>query len=368
MSQAPRPATAAHARGPMRHIEVGGSPIAMGRAHGAAFASEIRRYADERIALASNGSWAGRPATRADVLALAEAMLPAHRDYSPPLYEEMRAMAEASGLSPAEALIAGGFTDFVDAVRGRANAEDTCTAVLVPDALADGRGFLAQTWDMHDSATEHVLMLELRPERGPRALVFSTVGCLGQIGMNEAGIAIGINNLAAAEGAVGVTWPLVVRKALMQDRFEDALACITGAPLCGAHNYLLFDRRGRGANVEAMPQGHVVTELGDTPLYHTNHCLAPEARRHEAVRPPALMESSRRRLARAEALLGGLSRITPEILVEWTRDPEAICQRASEPFHIESSGAVLMRPAAGDLWAVWGLPSENEYRHFRMHA
>jgi isopenicillin-N N-acyltransferase-like protein len=54
--------------------------------------------------------------------------------------------------------------------------------------------------------------------------------------------------------------------------------------------------------------------------------------------------------------------------MEWTRDPEAICQRSKPPFHIESSGAVVMRPASGDLWAVWGLPAENEYEHFRFDA
>jgi isopenicillin-N N-acyltransferase like protein len=78
--------------------------------------------------------------------------------------------------------------------------DDTCTAVIIPDGRAAGAGFLAQTWDMHASATPHVVMLDTVPDPGPAALVFSTVGCLGQIGMNEAGIAIGINNLTAADG------------------------------------------------------------------------------------------------------------------------------------------------------------------------
>ena len=189
---------------------------------------------------------------------------------------------EASGLSAAEAVIVGGFTDFVDVLRAQAGAvheEDDCTAVLVPDALAEGQGFLAQTWDMHDSATEHVVLLEIEPEGGPRAFVFSTVGCLGQIGLNEAGIAIGINNLAAATGRVGVTWPFVVRKALQQTDIEAALACVVDADLAGAHNYLLLDRHGRGYNVEAMPDCRAVTKLEDSLLAHTNHCLDADALR-----------------------------------------------------------------------------------------
>jgi isopenicillin-N N-acyltransferase-like protein len=354
----------------LRRIELAGSAAQRGTLHGAALADSIRRYAEDRVGLAAGGSWSGRPATRADVLALAEAMLPAHRAYSPGLCEEMEALAAASGLSAAEALIAGGFTDFVDALRARADAvpeEDDCTAVLVPAARAGDGAILAQTWDMHESSTEHVVMLEIRPERGPRAPVFSTAGSLGQIGMNDAGICIGINNLAASVGRVGVTWPFVVRKALEQDCIEDALAAVLDAELSGAHNYCLLDRHGRGYEVEAMPARKRVRELDGKLLIHTNHCLAPETQPHEAERPPLLLASSHARLRRATDLLAE-GRVDVERLMELTRDPVAICQRSTAPHHIESSGAVIMRPSSGELWALWGLPSENDYERFVFDA
>jgi isopenicillin-N N-acyltransferase-like protein len=353
----------------IRRLVLRGGPSQLGAEHGRTFREDIRRYTDERVHLASNGSWAGREATRDDALGLAEAMLPAHRSYAPDLTEEMEAMAEASGLSAAEGVIVGGFTDFVDAVRAQAGTvheEDNCTAVLVPDALAEGRGYLAQTWDMHDSATEHVVLLEITPESGPRAFVYSTVGCLGQIGLNEAGIAIGINNLAATTGCIGVTWPFVVRKALQQTDIEAALACVVEVELAGAHNYLLLDRHGRGYNVEAMPGCRTVKKLEGSTIAHTNHCLDAQAKREEAERAPELLESSRKRLRRANELLAGSDPVTTERLVALTRDPVAICHRSVPPFHVESSGAAIMRPATGELWAVWGLPSENEYESFRF--
>ena len=357
------PARAAVTGRRMRRIELRGDGALRGARHGTALADSIRRYAEERVRLASSGSWSGRPATREDALRLAEAMLPAHRAYSPELCDEMEAMAAASGLSAAEALILGGFTDFVDALRARAGAlpeEDDCTAVLVPESRAPGGAFLAQTWDMHDTATEHVVMLDVRPERDPRALVFSTAGCLGQIGMNEAGICVGINNLAAAAGRVGVTWPFVVREVLRQTRIEAALARVLDADLTGAHHYLLLDREGHGFDVEAMPARKHVRELRGEPLVHTNHCLAEETRALEAERAPELLASSRARLQRAQELLAD-GPVDAARLMEMTRDPEAICQRSRPPFHIESSGAMIMRPASRELWAVWGLPSENEY-------
>lgn len=345
----------------IRTLDLAGDPIARGRRHGEAFAAEIRQYTAERVHLATNGTWAGRPTTEADVLALAERMLPAHEAYAPDVYAEMVAMATAAGISAAEAVIVGGFTDFVDAVRaaGTAPVEDDCTAVLVPDALADGAGFLTQTWDMHDTATDHVVLLGL-----PGALVFTTVGCVAQIGMNAAGLAVGITNLTANDGRVGVTWPFVVRRILQQTTLDAALRCIREAPLAGGHDYLLLDAEGRGANVEAMPTHLAVRGLADRPLAHTNHLVDPEGSRREATRPAALQQSSHERLGRAEELCRA-TRFDLDTMTALTRDP-VICRRSEPPFHLETSGAVVMRPKTRELWAVWRNPQDHDYQRFQV--
>ncbi len=340
---------------PIRVLRLEGTPAERGRAHGLAYGAAIRAYTAERMAIAADGSWAGRRATRADILALAEAMIPAHRAYAPDLYAEMEAMAEAAGILPAEAIVTGGFTDFVDAVRAlgaTAPDEDDCTAVLTPELLA-------QTWDMHDSATPYVVMLDVRD--AVPCTVFSTVGCLAQIGMNAAGIAIGINNLAGNDGRVGVTWPFVVRKVLQATTLAEARAAILDAPLAGAHNYLVLDAHGQGMNIEAMPTHCAVMPLEGAPLVHANHCLAPEAARREAARAPALRDSSDARQVRAEVLAAQACDL--DALIALTRDP-VICRRSEAPHHVESSGAVIMRPATRELWAAWGLPSENDYERF----
>src|SRR4249920_1705675 len=99
---------------PIRVLDLTGSPTEVGRAHGTAYAAEIREYTDERVHLSSDGVWAGHAVTHDEVIALAEACLPAHEAYAPELYAEMLAMADGAGLSPAEAVIVGGFTDFID--------------------------------------------------------------------------------------------------------------------------------------------------------------------------------------------------------------------------------------------------------------
>ena len=190
-------------RPPIRQLDLAGSPEAMGDAHGRAHAAEIRQYAHERVELVAEGLWSGGPLERGAVLELAAACLPAHEAFSPGLHAEMLAMAGAAGITPAEVVVVGGFTDFVDTVRAATAGphpvsvtEDDCTAFVVPDGRTGGAGMLGQTWDMHDTATDHVVLARRAAcDSGPEALVFTTVGCLGQIGMNSAGVCVGHQQL-----------------------------------------------------------------------------------------------------------------------------------------------------------------------------
>ena len=345
----------------------------MGRAHGRAYAEDIRRMTESRVRLCSDPKWSGHALPRSEVLALAEACLDAHRDYAPQLVAELEGVGEETGLSLPELIILNGFTDFTDTLyrlggrRPQAAAQSAaqgCTAFIVPDEAAEGgAGFYGQTWDMHHAATPYVILLRVEPENAPPALMFTITGCVGMIGMNAAGIAVGINMLSGTDGRIGVTWPFVIREVLAQREIEAALACITSAELAGAHNYLLFDRSGRGYNVEAMATRSFITEVDAAPYVHTNHCLYAPTLSVERERPPDLLANSEARLASAEAILAKRP-VTAADLFALTREPSAICRQAEPPYHVETCGAAVMRPQTGEFWAVWGLPSENEYQLF----
>ena len=355
-----------------RVLAIGGVPRDMGRAHGRALGEQIRSYAAERVALAGSAAWTGHALPRAEVLALAESCMGEHEAYAPDLMDELVGIAETTGLGVAELIVSNGFTDFIDLVYARggsagetAYVEDDCTAFIVPDSLsADGRGFFGQTWDMHASSAPYVVLLHGQPVDAPAFLAFSLAGCVGMIGMNNAGIAIGINNLLGAKGQVGVTWPFVVRKALQQSDIEDALACITDARLVGAHNYQLFDRHGAGINVEAMPGHCAVSRCDAEALVHSNHCLVAETIARCRPRAAASQASSEARLVRARALLAE-DALTPEKLMDLTRDP-VICVRGEPPLDMETCGAAIMQPANGRLWAVQGLPVDNPYAEYSL--
>ncbi len=361
----------------LRILTVQGSSYEMGYQHGKAYYDEIHHFTEDRIQLCMDEAWTGRSLPREAVLALADACVEVHQAYSPELMKELQGMADATGLSLGALIINNGFTDFIDtvyAVGERAVpvqpefAADNCTAFLAPNkTTSDGHGMYGQTWDMHDSATPHVMLLQGKPTHAPQFLSLTINGCIGMIGMNSAGIAVGINNIMAKDGQAGVTWPFVIRKVLMQETLEDAIACVTEAQLAGAHNYMLMDKEGRGCNIEAMSTRYQIDWLDEDTIAHTNHCIVPYNNEVERERTPESLQSSQKRLSRAQELLEQRP-ITPETLMDITRDDEAICVRSKPPMHVESCGAAIMRPATGDFWAVWGLPAENNYEHFSLYA
>ena len=217
---------------------------------------------------------------------------------------------------------------------------------------------------MHDTATEFVILLNTKPETGHESLIFTTTGCIGQIGMNSNGVCVGINNLLGADGQVGVTWPFVVRKMLQTDNADEALEVLLSAPLAGAHNYLIFDGNGKGYNVGAMSTETHIQPLEQTPISHTNHCLIPETNAVAQVRPADSQASSEARLEIADDHLAKRP-LDVDDLIALTR-ADVVCTHSADPYHIESCGAAIMRPKTGDFWAVWGLPSENEYEQFKL--
>ncbi len=351
-------------------LKLSGSPYEIGYQHGQKFKAQIREYTAERVHLCTDPKWSGVDnMARSEVIALAEASVIEHAQYSHDLMEELQGLADATELSPAELIITNGFTDFVDYVytanqsHARTVGEDDCTAFLVPNqSTAEGNAFIGQTWDMHATAEPYVLMLDVQPDHGIPFMCFTTMGCIGQIGMNAEGIAIGINNIMG-EGQNGVIWNFVVRKVLAQTNIEDALDCILNAKLMGAHNYILMDKHGTGYNIEAMSQRYHIEKLEGDPIVHTNHCLISENHLVERERHPLSLESSQKRLKIGNQLLGQ-NQVSPDDLIALTREGSAICVQDKAPLHLATLGATIMRPATGEFWAVLGSPQDNDYERF----
>lgn len=362
----------------LRVLELSGSHYEMGFQHGKAYADEIREVTEERIRLSCDETWTGRSLPEDHILELAEACVPYHEQYAPDIMQQLHGMSEATGISVPELVIASGFTDFADVIYNALEREpkvpiygNECTTWMVGgEQVKDQRGMLAQTWDMHATATPYVIMIHGKPDDEPEFMALSLTGCVAMIGMNEAGICVGINNLAGADGQPGVTWPFVCRKIMQQTNIEDALDCITSATLAGGHNYMLMDAAGKGYNVEAMTTKTVVTPLNEDALVHANICLHDDTRDVQRPIDGDYVEDSDLRLNRATVNLSKKVDLTEHDMMEITRNREdggfSVCSMSEPPFYSETCAAIVMKPETRDVWAVWGLPNQNEYEYFSL--
>lgn len=340
--------------GSLRNLALAGSAEAIGATHGLRLAQPIRAYLADRLDLAGDPYWSGRSEDAGRILQMAEGTLEHHARFSEALYDEMLSMAASAGISPAEAVVVGGFTDLIDLVRAAGESgieEDDCTGVV--DA---GNGLLAQTWDMHASAGRYVYLFDIRPDDRPRALVQTTAGCLGQIGMNEAGIAIGINNLTSI-GRPGVTWPFVVRKVLETTDLDDAVKVVVDAELAGGHNFMVMGPDGVGCNIEAMPGSNRVTRVETGSFIHTNHCLAGETKAEEGLRNPLNEANSDRRLDQGSAHASDLEAFFADVDIN---------RSAASDHEVATCGAVVMKPGSRSMDAVWGQPGSHPWEHFTI--
>jgi isopenicillin-N N-acyltransferase-like protein len=113
-----------------------------------------------------------------------------------------------------------------------------------------------------------------------------------------------------------------------------------------------------------------VTPVDDV-LAHTNHCAVADMVAIERQRKQLSLESTTTRQAQAERFFAAQrGQLDVAALMELTRYAEegqmSICAYARPDYDVETSGACIMSPETGQLWALWGTPRENEYFEYQV--
>ncbi|GAG15547.1 unnamed protein product, partial [marine sediment metagenome] len=236
----------------IRLIELSGSYRQMGRAHGEQFRDAIHEFAARRLeACVRQAESTGWPDPQADVLGFCESTLVAHQRFAPAVYEEFRGIAEGAEIGLDRLMMCNGLTDVIDVFGAGPDAPAGCTAWLAaPEATADGFVLAGQTWDMHPWAEPFVVAFRRRPDDAPAGVALTTTGCLSLIGLNEAGIAVGNNNLQPTDARAGVMYLAIIHQVLAQTSLASAVNAITAASRMSGHNYYLAGPEGQIADVE----------------------------------------------------------------------------------------------------------------------
>jgi len=303
----------------LERLTVTGPPRALGRGQGEHWRDRIRAFVAMRFDAArgyfeERARSAGVTHTIDELLAAGRQGAQVHAGWDPEGFAEHLGIAEGAGVDPEALYTATNMTDLRDAVLLSDEAgpplertplpadAEGCTAVLVPGShTRDGRPLFGQTWDLNPQDLDFVVAVHRRPAEGPATWSLTCVGCLTLVGMNAQGVAVGTTNIKTYGSRPGLGYLGVLHGAVRADRAELAEKLVEGAPLAGAHTYTIADRE-RLVELEASPNGVFRRDAGRAPLARTNHVLAPEHVRVQGERPN---ESSRARLEKAEAVLGG---------------------------------------------------------------
>ncbi len=348
---------------PLRTVELAGTPLAMGRQYGEALREEARAMVGTRLELAAQAAAELQPARDLQwCLDVAADAVPALEAYSPPVYQELQGIAEATGLSLPELVIGNGWTDVRDLLKAR-GASHNCTSIAAGAPLtADGHTLVAQTWDMNHSAAPYLVVVRRRPDDGPRTLSLTTAGCLSLIGMNEDGLAIGNTNLTPTDARPGVFYLALIHEALRQRTLDRAVAAITEACRMSGHYYYLADAADQFVGLETMATRYAVMSLTDGRICHTNHYLDQAQVASGMTTAPGASSLSRQE--RGSELLAGLRGDVDDTSLSQVlsdhRGENCICRHVHEDTPWASLAAVVMEPATREVWVWDGPPCEGD--------
>ncbi|MBO1900338.1 peptidase C45 [Leucobacter weissii] len=274
----------------LTHASTATSPEERGREIGSAFGAEIRgtvrRYLD---------FFRSRGLADDVVHAVAQRSLAALGDWSPGLAEELRATALAAGVEVWQLAALNARTEVLAIVDPDPESECS-TWVFAPPPPA--RPETIQTWDWHDALCPAGLMLAYVPDApvsGRRAVhrvrLFTELGVLGKIGVNDAGIGVHFNILhhASDHADGGVPVHAIARRILDEaDSVEAAVEIARSARVSASTVVTVVsasEGSPRAACLEISPERvAVVLPDADHLLLHTNHFLDPVQTEGEATR------------------------------------------------------------------------------------
>lgn len=345
-------------------IDLTGTPEEMARQHSEACYDSAREMIRARCDLAlKRGREKQDMLTMERCLQTAGEHLPAHKDYSPAVYAEFIALAEALDVGADELLIGNGYTDYIDVLRGELSGEGCTSFIATGAATANGFAYVGQTWDMNAFAEPHMRVFRRQPEDGPAWVTLTTAGCLSLIGMSERQIAVGNTNLHPRDARPGVMYLAMIHEALRSPDYATARAAIEWAPRASGHYYYVASISGSATGLETTATRHTALPMPDGLLVHANHYQDPEL--EELSDGPAGDNT----LAR-EALLDGYLRervgdLTLETMIEGVRLDEGehpVCRApVDDPDEVTTCAAAIMCPELRKMWIASGNPGEANF-------
>ncbi|MCR6480868.1 C45 family peptidase [Variovorax sp. ZS18.2.2] len=206
---------------------------------------------------------------------------------------------------------------------------------------------LGQTIDLNGDLHAELCVLDLtHAASGRRLLMASFTGLLGYLGMNDRGLAIGLNLVLGGDWQPGIPGYMAIRHLLDEcASVDECIALLRQLPLASSRALMITDGR-RLVVVEYILNSVRVTEH-KTSCVHANHFLHPDFHSRDELNPFARTSSLRREQACTTALRSLGTDATASACFAFLQTP---------PLHVEGNGdmrrectvgAVVMHPLLG---------------------
>lgn len=336
-------------------VRAHGDAFARGRAHGEALGTGLRGFLRDRLARlnALSPTPLTLDALRPDLTAYTEAI----DAQVPDLGAEIRGLADGAGITHEEAVLLQMRREVLGYQTLPTMGDCTTYARTGPEPV------LAQTVDLNGDLDDHIAVLDVRAG-SRRSLVLSFGGLLGYLGVNSAGLAVGLNLVLAGKWRHGLSPYLAIRHLLDTcDSVAEALEALRGLRLASSRSLTLCD-----ANTTAwveIADGDVRVAEG-TESTHTNHFLHPDLTPRDELTVFARNFS----VQRLKACRAGLGRMPARASTE---DHFALLSR--DPVRVAGNGdirrdrtvaAVVLRPDRGELHVRPGDPAVSSTESFTL--
>ena len=351
-------------------LPLDGNPYSRGVAFGTACRASISTFIAAWLeSLAAAGL--GEPTAYIHDFLSSTDFLPAIREYTPDLLEEVRGIATATS-NELDIVLACQLMDEEWAFRATRLQDSKplqkCSSVAI--RAGSGESLIGQNMDLGSYTDGHQVALNITTSDENRSeLIFSVHGMIGLMGANSCGVGVCVNSLPQLPVARnGLPVAFVVRKLLRARSAAEAVDCLKSVQHATGQHYLIADAT-EIRSYEATP--HAILEYQPPipgRILHTNHPLiAPGTRASDEyeANTAARLTSLVARLAEGQADLAAIQ------LALSSRDDSnnPVCRvRAESSPGMEhnafTTGSMISRLRAGrpvESWLTAGPPSPADY-------
>ena len=254
------------------------------------------------------------------------------KEYDADALEEMRGIADGSGVSYEDIMIVNLRTEFRSLGRVQMDADGCTVIVATPETTANHHMLMAQNCDMNPRALPSQVIVKKKKKGKPATIAVHDAGMLIKTGFNSAGLVCLGNGLFRDEKIqIGVPSHILVYGILTAENVCEALLRCLPEKRTMSSNKVIGSRQGLCVDVEVAADFENFIMPEDGILVHTNHFVCePKGRDMGPLIIPNTITRRHRALQLLEAERGNITVDTlKKVLTDHLDKPDSICDHVN---------------------------------------